>query len=270
LDTKRWWIVGHDDKTWGPFELAPLTELVALGKLRADGLVCAEGEQRWSPLSQVNELSDIPWPPPPAPEPAAAGASSSPPPPINPSRGRSSSAHDAYLRPNELEPIHGWHTVLLSIPTLGLWGMFCFYRTMRTMMRMSPRTATNAEQFFWAFLGLGVVGVLTLGIFVGGVLLVGAVVFGALLLRETLRLRELAILQLVPDAASSPLAYPAVKSDDWHFGLWITGTLLTITVIPAFVGVPILIAQALAWFEDWNRLAGLARGRQGFGAALPA
>lgn len=266
MDTKRWWIVGHDDKTWGPFERAALADLVAQGKLRSDGLVCAEGEQRWVPIGQVDGLREIPWPPP-----AHFSGPSQTPLSSAPALQPAAPGVPPHIRPNELEPIPGWATVLLSFPTLGLWGMFCFYRTMRAMMRLCPNAAPRAETMFWAFLGAIVLGVITLPLLVGVVLLVGAVILGALLLREALRLRELAVLRLVPQAATSPAHYPALKSDDWHFGLWVTGAVLTVTGIGAIVGVPILIAQALAWFEDWNRLAGLARANNAVNATpLPA
>jgi hypothetical protein len=263
METKRWWIVGHDDKAWGPFERAPLAALAAEGKLRADGLVCSEGESRWFPIGTVADLAEITWPPA-APVRAEAPAAAVRQPPLAPA------ANMAALRPNELDPIPGWATVLLSIPTLGLWGTFNFYRTMRVYRRLSLAGTTHVETLFWAMLCVTALGVITLPVGIGFVLLIAAVVIGALLVKEALRLRDLAIVRLVPQAASVPAHYPPVKSDDWHFGLWITGAVLTITGIFAIVGVPILIAQALAWFEDWNRLAAIARGATAGQPALSA
>ncbi|HTF89464.1 MAG TPA: DUF4339 domain-containing protein [Planctomycetota bacterium] len=254
METKRWWIVGHDDKAWGPFEKAPLAVLAAEGKLRADRLVCGEGETRWSPIENVPELSEISRAPLGSPAAQAPGTS-----PILPPLAPVVRSSEAPLRLNELDPIPGWATVLLSIPTLGLWGGFNFYRTMRVYRRLAGNTTSNVETLFWVMISVVVLGVITLPVVVGWVLLVAAIVVGALLVRETLRLRDLAVLRLVPQAATQPSLYPVVKSDDWHFGLWITGALLTLTVALAIVGVPILIAQALAWFEDWNRIAALAR-----------
>ncbi len=253
METKRWWMVGHDDKTWGLFEKAPLAALVAEGKLRADGLVCAEGETRWTPIGSVPELADVTWPPtvPAAPSPAAARS----PAPMTALNGGAQ-----IIRPNELDPIAGWPTVFLSVPTLSLWGVFSFYRTMRVYRRLAQVQSTNAETLFWIFVGITAFGVVSLPIGLGWPVLVGAVIVGAFLLRETLRLRDLAIQKLVPSLASTPGLYPAVKSDDWHFGLWITGAVLCVTALGAIIGVPILVAQALAWFEDWNRLALMARG----------
>ena len=255
MHTKRWWIVGHDDKTWGPFEQAELAVLVAEGKSRADGLVCCEGQARWSPIGTVAELAEIPWPPL-APRPLE-------PPKTAPSQALNlpvAKAVETRVRFNELDSIRPWPTVLLSIPTLGLWGTFNFYRTMRVYRRLAGTTTTNVETLFWAMLGTTALGVIALPILVGWVLLVAAVVVGALLVRETLRLRDQAILRLAPQLAALPASYPTLKSDDWHFGLWITGAVLTITGLFAIVGVPILIAQALTWFEEWNRVTALARG----------
>ncbi len=263
METKRWWMVGHDDKTWGPFEKAPLAALVEEGKLRADGLVCAEGETRWSPIGSVSELADVRWPP--APVATLTEAA-----PLSPALVAASNGGAQIIRPNELEQIAGWPTVFLSVPTLSLWGMFSFYRTMRVYRRLAKVPSTNAETLFWIFLGVTAFGVVSLPIGLGWPLLVGAVIVGAFLLRETLRLRDLAIQQLMPSLASAPGLYPALKSDDWHFGLWITGAVLCVTVFGAIVGVPILIAQALAWFEDWNRLAAMARGTSFSGAPQPA
>lgn len=249
METKRWWIVGHDDKAWGPFEKAALAGLAAEGKLRADGLVCADGGVRWTPIGSMTELSEIPWPP----VPRSESIPGLPPAPATPTDVGPA------LRTSDLDPIPGWATVLLSIPTLGLWGTFNFYRTMRVYRRIAG-VASNVETLFWTMLGVTALGVITFPVGVGIVLLIGAVVVGALLVRETLRLRDLAIVRLVPRAATEQGLYPAVKSDDWHFGLWITGAVLTITLFFAVVGVPILIAQALIWFEEWNRISAIARG----------
>ncbi len=263
METKRWWMVGHDDKTWGPFEKAPLAALVAEGKLRADGLVCAEGETRWSPIGSVSELADVSWP-------AAQGPAATTPASRPAVALPAANSAPQVIRPNELDPVAGWPTVFLSIPTLSLWGIFSFYRTMRVYRRLARVHSSNAETLFWIFLGVTAFGVVSLPIGLGWPVLVGAVIVGAFLLRETLRLRDLAIQALVPSLATSVANYPAVKSDDWHFGLWITGAVLCVTVFGAIVGVPILIAQALAWFEDWNRLAALARGTTFSAAPQPA
>ncbi len=264
MGTQRWWIVGHDDKAWGPFEKAPLADMVAEGKLRTDGLVCAEGEAHWSPIGSRPELAEIQWPPV-FRAPAQRQASAAP----GPFALAAPSADPASLRLNELDPIPGWATVLLSIPTLGLWGAFNFYKTMRVYRRLAGNPTSNVETLFWVLLALIVLGIVALPIFVGWLLLVAAVVVGGLLIRESLRLRDLAILRLVPQAASMPAQYPAVKSDDWHFGLWVTGSVLCISVVFAIVGVPILIAQALAWFEDWNAISAIARGSASTPNALP-
>ena len=298
MDARRWWIVGHDDKAWGPFEKAQLSALIAEGKSRSDGLVCPEGEARWVPLASVSDLAEIPWPPrpatPAAPAPHAAvagvqagtptgGATCAAEPSGRPAQGADRSAQPAAatfsyspapasgagagagaaLRLNELHPIPGWPTILLSVVTLGLWGLFCFYRTLRVYRRLSEAPASNGELLFWIFTGILGFVLLFLLPTVGFTwfLMFPAVIVGAFLLRETLRLRDGAIQRLVPGSATQPGLYPAVRSDDWHFGLWITGSVLTLTVFGAIVGVPILVAQALAWFEDWNRLAALARAR---------
>ncbi|HUR28585.1 MAG TPA: DUF4339 domain-containing protein [Planctomycetota bacterium] len=255
METKRWWIVGHDDKAWGPFEKPALAVLAAERKLRADGLVCAEGDTRWSPIGSRAELSEIAWPP----VPESPPTSGLPPASVAAPGAPAIPADLAILRTNDLDPIPGWATVLLSIPTLGLWGTFNFYRTMRVYRRIAGVTS-NVETLFWTMLAVTALGVITLPVGVGVALVIGAVVVGALLVRETLRLRDLAILRLVPRAAVERNLYPAFKSDDWHFGLWITGAVLTVTGFFAIVGVPILIAQALTWFEEWNRFASLARG----------
>jgi hypothetical protein len=270
VEAKRWWIVGHDDKAWGPFEKAPLAALIAEGKSRADGLVCPEGEARWCPMRALPELADIPWPPatpPRAEPPPAASAAPAEPPPF-----ARAPLREAPLRLNELQPVPGWPTVLLSVPTLGLWGLFSFYRTMRVYKRLGGAANSNVETLFWIFGGI----LAFVGLFLvpstgfTWPLLIPAVIVGAFLLRESLRLRDLTIQNLFPRAATHPEHYPAVRSDDWHFGLWITGAVLTLTVFGAIVGVPILIAQALAWFEDWNRLSAAARARATGAAGSPA
>ncbi len=255
----RWWIVGHDDKTWGPFETEIVAKLSAEGRLRGDGLVCGEGEALWTPIGAVSELAGVTWPPASAPH-LPAG---SPPLPASSTPPVHADSTDTRPRLNELVAIPGWSTVLLSVPTLGLWGMFAFYRTMHVYRKFARVQTTNAETLFWCFLGATALGLTTLALGVGWPILVGAAVLGAFLLRETLRLRELAILQLLPQAATTPGAYPAVRSDDWHFAMWITGAVLSATIFVAFVGLPVLVAQALNWFEDWNRLAAVARRAQG-------
>ena len=259
METKRWWIVGHDDMAWGPFEKSALSALVAEGKLRADGLLCREGDARWSPIGSFAELAEIIWPP--ATQPRAPVSGSTPP---QASIPRAPQSREAALRSNELDPIPGWQTVLLSIPTLGLWGAFNFYRSMRVYRRLAGNEPTNVETLFWVMLGVLAFGAMLLpGVItvpMSWALFAAAVIPGALLVRETLRLRDLAIIRLVPQAETQPEYYPAVKSDDWHFGLWITGAVLCTTGVFAIVGVPILVAQALAWFKDWDLIATLARG----------
>ncbi len=264
MDLKRWWIVGHDDKAWGPFAKVALAALVVEGKLRADGLVCCEGETRWSPIGSVPQLAEISWPP--LAQSRLEKPKTSPP---QAAMRPAALTGEAFLRPNELDLIPGWATVLLSIPTLGLWGTFNFYRTLRVYRRLAGTATTNAETLFWVMISVTALGVITLPVGVGFVLLIAAVIVGALLVRETLRLRDLAIMRLVPQAAMLPSHYPPVKSDDWHFGLWITGAVLTITGFFAIVGVPILIAQALAWFKDWNCIATIARGTAASESPLP-
>lgn len=282
METKRWWFVGRDDKTHGPCDRPALTEAVAQGKLRDDGLICEVGQTRWQALASLPELTDIPWPPPAqpplappplpsagtAPSPTAATTDAGPASTtrrsfsmvLNPHEGTPRAAARG-LRPGELEEIPGWRSVLLSVPTLGLWGMFQFYSTLRVHQRLAGVANSSAETLFWAYMGTLAIGVVTAPFLIGWILLIAAVVLGAMLLREALRLRDLAVIALTPAAAQDPNAYPPLKSDDWHFGLWVTGAVLCVTLFGAIVGVPILIAQALAWFEDHNRLANAARSR---------
>lgn len=291
METKRWWFVGRDDKTHGPFDRTALAEAVAQGKLREDGLICEVGQVRWQALASLPELTDIPWPPPaqpplaPPPLPSegtipSTGAATQPPAAAASEGGAASTTRRSFsmvldpadasqrprarsLRPGELEEIPGWRSVLLSVPTLGLWGIFQFYSTMRVHQRVAGVVHSNAETLFWAYLGALAIGIVTAPFLIGWMLLIAAVVIGATLLREALRLRDLAVIALTPAAAHDPNAYPPLKSDDWHFGLWVTGAVLCVTLFGAIVGVPILIAQALAWFEDHNRLANAARARVG-------
>jgi hypothetical protein len=260
-DTARWWYERGGEQV-GPVTFAALQELARGGTLQAATLVWTEGMATWSRAETVPGLAAAvaPGPPPLPSAPAPPPLPGAPPPAADraapPFRIPSPAAGGAWGPPAATtaggavaEPEHiGIGTViLLSIVTLGIFGLVKFFQTACAYERLAGR-GTKFALYFWIFVGLDAAVVLSA--FAAFPLLLASFVFRFLALNEALRARREGI-------ARWSLTVN-VAADDTHrlyLGLGLGLSFLA-------VGFVFLVLQAMKWFEDWNaiRATALARG----------
>jgi Interferon-induced transmembrane protein/GYF domain 2 len=53
----RWWVLGPDQKPYGPYEADALAQHARDGRVRSTSLVCPEGSEQWVPASTLPELA---------------------------------------------------------------------------------------------------------------------------------------------------------------------------------------------------------------------
>jgi GYF domain 2 len=138
--------------------------------------------------------------------------------------------------------------LLLSLVTLGVYGMVKFFQTARAYERLAGRE-TRFALYFWLFVGLLSAGAL-LHVGFGVPLGIAALVFQFLALGEALRARREAVARWDLRVQTT--------SDSRHYLLLGLGVALSFVL----VGFVFLALQAARWFQDWNaiRAAALARG----------
>ena len=132
--------------------------------------------------------------------------------------------------------------VLLSVVTLGIWGIIWFHQVMKQYRAISGRndkSAANTETYFWVYIGCLALYMLTIYFFVGVLPLIGAAVVGFLLLKDVLTDRG---------RIAQAVGATGLTSDGRQLGFWIAGCVLSIC------GLPFAIAQAVMFFNDHNKL----------------
>jgi hypothetical protein len=140
--------------------------------------------------------------------------------------------------------------ILLTIVTLGIYGMVKFFQTGRGYERLAGRESRFAL-YFWLFVGLGVAGFVLNAAsgFAGIPFAVAALVFQVMTLVQALDVRE-------EGMRRHGIAVP-VTSRSTHVILLVLGMILSMVL----VGVVFTLVQAIKWFQDWNAVAREARGR---------
>jgi hypothetical protein len=148
--------------------------------------------------------------------------------------------------PGSLELIKIADVIVLSVITLGIYGLVKFYHCGAGYLELASEKKSSFKGLFWGYLAVEVVLLIAslatvgLGYFV---LVVPEVAVGAALLWEVLRLR---------DRAAGSTGQPiALTRPGTHMALWIVGAVLTGVV----VGIAVLIVQAVKFFQDHNRIA---------------
>jgi hypothetical protein len=256
-ETKAIWWYELDGRQAGPVTAAALARLVDEGRVRPAQLVWKDGMAGWQPIAGVADFAaafaavpraTIPAPPPMPPAFSGAGA------PGEARRG-------AFVEPAAPPAGAAWEeisvatVILLSIVTLGIYGLVRYYETGRGYERL----AGGASQFgrnFWLGVGLGIAGsVLNVFHGLGLPFAIAALVFQYLALAEALRLRDEGIRRAGLQVAVTP--------EGTHRTLFVVGALLYIVL----VGFVILLVQAVKWFTDWNAVAAALRARGAGGAA---
>jgi hypothetical protein len=140
--------------------------------------------------------------------------------------------------------------VILSIVTFGVYGLVKFHQTGKGYEALAGRTSSFSRDF-WLFIGLALASVLFHlgGPMVGAPFGIASLVFQVLALLEALKLRG--------EAVRRAGIRPQLTSDGTHKVLFIAGIIL----IPAVVGLVLLLFQAWKWFSDWNAIREALGGR---------
>jgi hypothetical protein len=239
-----------------------LEEAIRSGRIAPGMRVWRAGMAGWLPWDAVPELAGLRQPPPP-PVPAGLPPAQGPspwsqpgaaPPPASPAGpspwgqpapGPAAGAPVGWGHGPAIEPVNVVLTVLLSVVTFGIYGLVKFYQCGQTYGRLSPGRPAGFERLFWIYLGLSVASVVGNLIFTPlGILLgIGSFVAGLFTLNEVLAARQAAV---VATGARVDLT-----GDGTHKALWIGGSILAVV----FVGLLALMAQAVLFFQDHDKLA---------------
>jgi hypothetical protein len=262
----QWWYERHGAQQ-GPVAFAVLQDLAAAGELKRSTLVWTAGMPGWVHAETIPELD---WPgsqiiaegsTPQAPAPALGA-----PPPFfgrttaTPQAGGAPAgtwgARGAAPARSPAEAVQGvgeinvTTTILLSLVTLTIYGVVKFFQTVKAYERLAGFEG-RFTTWFWVWVGTSL-GAIVLG--AGSEALrvslgIAAIVFQFLTLYEALRARNV--------AAQRAGVASSLTSDTTHYVLLALGMVLA----PIFVGLVLLVIQAVKWFQDWNatRAAALRR-----------
>lgn len=231
-----WWYESGGRQA-GPETVAALRQLLASGRVTAATRVWRSGMAGWEPIGQVAELAPM----------LQAMAATIPPPLAPPAPGVPAvEAPGAAV----FEDIPVGVLILLTVVTLGIYGMVKFYQTGRAYERLAGRESRFAL-YFWLFIGLAILGfVLNAATgFLGIPLAIAALVFQVLTLDQALGVREEGMRRW-------SIAVP-VTSASTHRVYLILGMVLSVLL----VGLVFTLIQAVKWFQDWNAIGQAARGR---------
>lgn len=237
----QYWISEDGSDPIGPFDVDVLREHLLVGKFSNRAMVCPVGGSTWSAIGQViaGVAAPVTAPLPPAP-------------PVTAPRQEFSAGVDpARLLRSEM----GTGTViLLSIITLGIFGLVWFYGVLSSYRSLSgSRSATPT--LFWVYVGLSIVSVLLYAAWPASLLpdlaalVIGIVLLSAVLADRTILERELG-------------GEIGLHSNATHMTLWIAASVLILTVVGIIVGLPLAIVQAVFFINDHQRLVQVAKSRR--------
>lgn len=263
-DTTASWWYEQDGQQAGPATAAALARLVAEGRLGPGHRVWRDGMRDWEALGSVAELAEAlqasrpPGPPrlsPPAPSFGRPHGPSAPPGPPGAGAGSFGGGSGAgwggpaAAPVSAVEEISPGAVLILSIVTLGIYGLVKFHQTGKGYEALAGRSSDFARDF-WLFVGLAVAsGFVVWQPVIGGPLSIASLVFGVLALGEALALRD----EVIARAGIRP----EVTGAGTHKVLYVLGFLLS----PVLVGLVLLLVQTWRWFSDWNAVGvALARG----------
>ena len=226
----------------GPMGADAVRAMVRSGELKAEDLIRKDGTAKWLTIASVPQLAaDLPKPP--APPPDELGLHEVVAPRAVPTSVGSAPLPAARNEDGKrLQPVEVPMMVLLSVVTLGIWGIIWFHQVMKQYRAISGRndkSAANTETYFWVYVGCLGLAMLTLYFIVGVLPLIGAAVCGFLLLKDVLTDRG---------RIAQAVGATGLTSDGLQLGFWIAGCVLSIC------GLPFAIAQAVMFFNDHNKL----------------
>jgi hypothetical protein len=213
------WYYEDSGRQAGPVSEAALRELIRTERLAREARVWRSGMAGWQPWPSVAALA------------AAAGLGAPAPAPAAPN-------------PRDLELVELPMLVILSIVTLGVYGLVMFYRVGERYARLAPARRSSFETLFWIYVACYLL-LFTGGVFFGPIVALAglaAFVVGVLLLNEVLASRA--------DVVRANGLRVALTSDTAHRVLWIVGTLTSWFA----VGIVLLVIQGFKFFDDHNQI----------------
>lgn len=224
----REWFYERDGVAEGPFDVATLRSMIGT-QLSPQAMVWREGQPEWLPASQVETFKIPGMPVVVAPAPALRLPPPPPPAPITTVAPRAAI----------LEPVGTGELVLLSIVTLGIYGLVKFYEAGVSLTTLTGRPSRFVNLFWW-YVGLSIAGVVLSPAGIGAFLMIAAVVLGAMALAEAINLRD----ELLRRHGGSTAAMLAKNT---HVAVWTSGAVLSV----AFIGVFALLWQGVRFFEEY-------------------
>jgi len=242
------WYYEDGGKQAGPIGAEALAEAIRSGRLARGMRVWRAGMATWQAWEAVPELAALAAPPqaaPSAPIPWSAPGAAPPPSPAAGQPGWGPAPLQTTLPPGTIEPVGVPLTILLSVVTLGIYGLVKFHQCGTAYARLSPARPSAFERFFWIYLGLSLGSVVANLVFgpLAIAVVIASFVAGIFVLNEVLAARDAA--QLATGARV------VLTSATTHKVLWIGGTLLTMVG----VGLLVLLVQAVLFFQDHDHLA---------------
>jgi Flp pilus assembly pilin Flp len=251
--TRTWWYEQSGQQA-GPVTTQTIHGLLVSGALSPANRVWRNGLADWMPIQHVPDLA-------PALQAAATArqqpggslpAQQQPPPSSVPAPAypqamapQGFGAPVAYGPPAGAVPfqeVSVASVILLSVVTLGIYGMVKFYQTGKAYERLAGRES-KFTLYFWLYIGFAVA---SGAHWVFGI---GSLVFGVLTLFEALAVRDEGLRRWNIAAQ--------VTEASTHKTYYILATVLSVVLI----GLVFMIIQAVKWFEDWNAIGKAAQGR---------
>jgi len=239
------WYYEEAGRQSGPVSHAALCEAIGQGRLPRGARVWRAGMAGWQPWDAQPELAALAATPPAAPPPLAPPPPGWGPPASGAPRPTAPGAAQATARPGGLDRVEVLPTILLSVVTLGIYGLVKFYQCGVAYARRLPARPSSFTRLFWIYLALGVATVPGhyLSTALGVLLALGHLGAGALLLHEVLLSRGALV---AATGVRADLATPVT-----HQLLWVGGMVLSTILIGLFL----LVAQAVVFFSDHDKLA---------------
>jgi hypothetical protein len=218
------WYYEDSGRQAGPVSEAALRDLIRSGRVGPDARVWCSGMSGWQRWSTVAALAGAA---------GADGGAGATPPMTSPTPGA-----------RDLELVDLPLLVILSVVTLGVYGLYTFYRVGERYGRLAPARRSNFETLFWIYVACYVLqftGWMIFGPLVALAAL-AAFVVGILLLNEVLATRA--------EVVQANGVRVALMSDTAHRVLWIVGSLTGWFG----VGIILLVVQGFKFFDDHNQI----------------
>ena len=224
------------DAERGPIAMADLVAMAASGQVASTDLVREVSSPTWRMAGELPDLRPAfmgeaghapPRPPSPPPPPGAAAVGLGPADPPAP------------LRKADVGVV-----ILLSVVTIGIYGLVWFYGAMRSYRWVAARPGSSSDTLFWAYVSCCIAALVLSVIYIGFLIGIAAIVVGALLLSNVLTDRE--------TTCSRIGGVPGLRTTGFHLGLWLAAEICSATCFGMIAGIPLAIVQAVLFLQDHN------------------